>query len=99
VEVKFSGHVEDDLDRIADWIARDNPERSFSFLRELHDAFQRIGRNPMLYSRRPEVAKGARIAVVHSYVILFRVRKRRSGDFVQIERVVYGGRYLPGLLQ
>jgi toxin ParE1/3/4 len=99
VKVKFSGHVEEDLDLIADWIAKDNQERSASFLRELRNAFRRIGRNPLLYRPRPEIARGTRVAVVHPYVILFRIRKQIAGEFVQIERVVHGGRDLPRLVE
>jgi toxin ParE1/3/4 len=98
MKVTFSGYVEHDLDGIADWIARDNLERSASFLRELRNAFRRIGRDPLLYRRRPEIGRDTRIAVVHPYVILFRVRKQIAGEFVQIERVVYGGRDLQRLL-
>jgi toxin ParE1/3/4 len=90
--------VEEDLDLIAEWIAQDNPERSASFLRELRNAFGRIGRNPLLYRPRPEIGRDTRIAVVHSYLILFRIRRQSAGEFVQIERVVHGGRDLPGLL-
>jgi toxin ParE1/3/4 len=97
VRVKFSGHVEEDLDLIADWIAHDNPQRAASLVREFREAFRRISQNPLVYRRRPEIGRDTRIAVVHPYVILFRVRKRLTGEFVQIERVVHGGRDLQRL--
>jgi plasmid stabilization system protein ParE len=51
VRVKFSGHIEEDLDLIADWIAHDNPQRAASIVREFREAFQRIGQNPLAYRR------------------------------------------------
>ncbi len=44
---------------------------------------------------RPEIGKGARMAIVGRYVILFRTMAK----VVRIERVVYGGRDLLALFQ
>ena len=46
-----------------------------------------------IYILRPDIGNEARMAIVGSYAILFRV----SGEVVRIERVVYGGRDLPGV--
>jgi toxin ParE1/3/4 len=48
----------------------------------------------MHYQVRVEIAGDARLAVVGRYVVLFRIIER----WVRIERVVFGGRDLPGLL-
>jgi plasmid stabilization system protein ParE len=91
--LKLSSFVERDLEEIADWIAEDNPRRAVSFIQEIRAEFGRIGLQPLLYQLRPEIAKDARLAVVGSYVILFRI----AGKNVFIERVAFGGRNLPGL--
>ncbi len=95
MRVEFSRWVESDLDLIADYIAQDNPRRAVTFIREIREKIDRTGEQPWLYQLRPEIGEGARIAVVGRYVILFRI----LADTVRIERVVYGGRDLPSLLQ
>jgi toxin ParE1/3/4 len=93
MRVEFSRWVESDLEAIGDFIAQDNPRRAVSFIREIRDKIDRIGRQPLLYQPRPEIGEEARLAVAGRYVILFRV----VGEIVRIERVVYGGRDLPEL--
>jgi toxin ParE1/3/4 len=95
VRVQFSAFVEGDLVAIADYIAEDNPRRAVEFIREIGDEIRRIGKNPLVYRLRPEIGEEARLAIVGRYVILFRIR----GKVVRVERVVFGGRDLPLLLQ
>jgi len=95
VRVEFSTFVEGDLVAIADYIAQDNPRRAVEFIQEIREEIRRIGRNPLLYRLRPEIGEEARLAIVGRYVILFRIK----GKVVRIERVVFGGRDLPLLLQ
>ena len=95
MRVQFSAFVEGDLVAIVDYIAEDNPIRVVEFLREIRDEIRRIGRNPLIYRLRPEIGEEARLAIVGRYVILFRIR----GKVVRVERVVFGGRDLPLLLQ
>jgi plasmid stabilization system protein ParE len=95
VRVEFSAFVESDLVAIADYIAEDNPGRAVEFLHEIRDEIRRIEKNPLLYRLRPEIGEEARLAIVGRYVILFRIQ----GKVVRIERVVFGGRDLPSLLQ
>jgi toxin ParE1/3/4 len=95
MRVKLSTLIKGDLAAIADYIAQDNPERAVTFIQEIRREFARIGRTPLLYRLRPEIAADVRMAIVGQYVILFRV----VGKIIRIERVVYGGRDLPPLLQ
>lgn len=95
MRVEFSRWVETDLDSIAEFIAQDNPQRAVTFIREIRQKIHRIGEQPLLHQLRPEIGESARLAVVGRYVILFRI----LDDAVRIERVVYGGRDLPSLLQ
>ena len=53
-----------------------------------------IARDPLLYQLRPDIGEGARLAGVGRYAILFRI----AGDVVRVERVVWGGRDLPEML-
>jgi len=95
VRVEFSAFVEGDLIAIANYIAQDNPRRAVEFIQEIREEIRRIGKNPLLYRLRPEIGDEARLAIVGRYVILFRIR----GKVVRIERVLFGGRDLPLLLQ
>ena len=94
MRVEFSPWVEGDLEAIADYIAQDNPARAVSFIREIRAKVRAVGRRPRLYRLRPEIGEGARIAVVGHYILLFKI----VGEIVRIERVVFGGRNLPELL-
>ena len=94
MRLEFSRWVESDLETIGDYIAQDNPRRAVSFIRQIGVKIRAIGQQPLLYQLRPEIGDGARLAVVGYYVILFRVIEQ---ELVRIERVIYGGRDLPGL--
>lgn len=80
---------------ISDYIAQDSPRRTVEFIQEIREEIRRIGKNPLLYRLRPEIGEEARLAIVGRYVLLFRIRAK----VVRIERVVFGGRDLPLLLQ
>jgi plasmid stabilization system protein ParE len=94
MRVELSEYVEGDIQQIADYIAQDSHERALHLLEEIYDMIRRIGRNPLYYPVRVEIARDARLAVVGRYVVLFRIIER----CVRIERVVFGGRDLPALL-
>ena len=95
MRLRFSPHIKHDLLEIAEYIAHDSPRHAANWIRVLRSHFKRIAENPTLYRVRPELAPDARLAVVGSYVILFRIRQ----DDVRIERVVHGNRELLPLLE
>lgn len=94
MRLELSPYIERDLEEMADWIAQDNPRRAIRFIQEIREEFRRISAGPLLYQLRPEVGEDARLAVVGRYVILFRI----ADEVARIERVVFGGRDLPGLM-
>lgn len=94
MRLEFSDFVESDLDEIAAYIAQDNPYRAVSFVQEIRTKFREIQRNPLLFQLRPDIGEAARLVTLGNYAILFRV----TGDAVRIERVAYGGRDLPAIL-
>ena len=102
MRLELSRFVEGDLEAIADFIAEDNLERAVSFIRQIRQQIIEIGKHPLLHQLRPEIGEGARLAVLGHYVVLFRVIAATARPFVartvRIERVVYGGRDLPQLL-
>lgn len=93
MHLAFSRFIDGDLDEIAGYIAQDNPERAVTFIEDIRAKCRGISHNPLLYQLRPDIGPGIRLASVGNYAILFRVLQ----DAVRIERVVYGGRNLPGI--
>jgi toxin ParE1/3/4 len=89
VKVLFTEAAESDLEMIGDWIAKDNPGRAATFVRELRRAFVDIGPRPLSYPfvehRRGE---GIRRKVHGNYLIFYRVWL----DAVEILRVLHGAR-------
>jgi toxin ParE1/3/4 len=54
-----------------------------------------LGANALLHQLRPDIGDQARMAIVGRYAILFRIT---ADDLVRVERIVYGGRNLPAVL-
>ena len=95
MRVEFSAFVEGDLTAIANYIAQDSLRHPVEFIQEIHEETCRVGKNPFICRLRPEIGEEARLAIIGRYVILFRIQAK----VVRIERVVFGGRGLPLLLQ
>ncbi len=77
MKVIFSGPALNDLEHIGDFIGRDNPARSFSFIRELRTASKSLAR----YPRRFPLALGSwpgevRRRVHGNYLIIYRVQRK-----------------------
>ena len=94
MRLELSAFVETDLNDIAGFIADDNPGRAVTLLQDIRAKFRVIQRTPLLHQLRPDIGEEARMATVGHYAILFRVMETA----VRIERVVYGGRDLPNVL-
>ena len=92
---KFSRLADSDLEEIADYIARDNPRRALSFVRELRERCKKIASFPNAARLRPEIGEGIRTVAHGRYVICYTVQ---PGE-VRIERIVQGGRNLPELFE
>jgi len=92
--VTFSPKSRQDLLDIGDFIAKDSRANARRFVAQLIEQCQRIGRTPMGYASREDLAAGLRMAPLGRYVIFFRV----LDGTVRIERVVHGARNLPAVL-
>lgn len=89
MKVVVSQNAADDLEEIADWIARDNPERARSFVAELVKSGKSIGRAPRSYplvdkARDPNLRR----RIHRSYLTFFDI----GPDAVEILHVVHGAR-------
>jgi toxin ParE1/3/4 len=89
VKVFFTDPAVEDLETIGDWIAKDNPERAASFMREVRQSCVDIGlwplAHPIVMHRQ---ADGLRRRVHGNYLIFYRVQS----DTVEIVRVLHGAR-------
>ena len=92
--VTFSPKSRQDLLDIGDYIAKDSRANARGFVAKLMDQCKHIGRAPLGYVGREDLAPGLRMAALDHYVIFFRV----IDGAVRIERVLHGARNLPVVL-
>ena len=92
--VAFSPKARQDLLDIGDYIARDSKANARRFVEKLVEQCERIGRAPLAYPGREDLAPGLRMAPIGRYVIFFRAQE----DAVRIERVLHGARDLPSII-
>lgn len=83
--VTFSPKSRQDLLDIGDYIAKDSPANARRFVGKLIDQCKRIGRAPLGYVSRDDVAPGLCMAALDRYVIFFRVLE----GVVRVERVLH----------
>jgi toxin ParE1/3/4 len=89
MKVVVSANAEADLEEIGDWIARDNPVRAASFVRELREACLALAAMPRAFPIVPHRAKsGIRRKPYRNYLIYYSVGKER----VEILHVLHGRR-------
>lgn len=86
--VEQSPKARDDLERIGDYIAVDNPRRPASFVQELRERCRHLAACPEAGARFPALGEKARFLVHGTYVILYRA----LDDRVRVERVLHGAR-------
>jgi toxin ParE1/3/4 len=91
--IQFLPQAERDLEGIADYIARDNPRRAKTFIREIRAHCRKITNAPLGYPERPEIRPGIRCCVHGNYLILFEA----NPPDVRIVRVRHGASTLDSL--
>jgi toxin ParE1/3/4 len=95
VKVVFTEPAEEDLEDIADWIAKDNPPRAINFIQELREASlangERANSFPLVGFRQ---ADGIRRRVHGNYLIFYRT----VADAVEILHVLHGARDYESLI-
>jgi plasmid stabilization system protein ParE len=72
--VEFTNEAQNDLEQIADYIARNNPRRALSFVQELRGKCEALARSPLAFALVPRYeAQGIRRRVHGNYLIFYRV--------------------------
>ena len=87
--IKWTNTALASVDEIAGYIAKDNPTRATTFVRELQDAVTKLQGHPGI--GRAGRVPGTRELVLHkNYIAIYRVR----GDVVEILRLHHAARKL-----
>jgi toxin ParE1/3/4 len=92
-EHRVSHSAREDLDRIWDYIAQDDPQAADRFVRLIVSKFVMLASMPQMGCPREELACGLRSFPVGNYIIFYRVME----GGVEIVRVLHGARDLPPL--
>lgn len=93
--VRISPQAQREIADIRTFIARDNPIRALSFVRELRTRIANIAEMPLRYRERTELRPGLRAARHGNYMIFFKV----DGDRVEVLRVRHGATDFGDLFQ
>jgi toxin ParE1/3/4 len=93
MRVTFSPMSRQDLMDIGDYIAQDSRANARRFVAKLRGQCRRIGRSPLGYVSREDLAAALRMAPFGGYIVFFRV----LDGVARIERVLHGARNLLAL--
>ena len=78
MRVELSAQAEDDLERIGDWIARDDPARALAFVHELRSGCLGLADFPERFAPVPRYERqGIRHRIHGNYLIVYRVEAKR----------------------
>jgi toxin ParE1/3/4 len=94
MQLLFSRRAEFDLEEIGDYIAKDNPTRAASFVREIIEHCRRLINFPKAAPLRREFGEGVRLSVFGRYLIFYVAH----GELLEIRRVVHGARNLSDIM-
>jgi toxin ParE1/3/4 len=89
----FSPLAELDLEEIGDYIARDNPGRAVSFIREIRERCVKIAAAPTGAPLRSDLGEGIRMVVFGNYLIFYTA----DPESVRVERILHGARHIRDL--
>lgn len=97
MRVEFSNEAENDLEQIGDFIAKDNPRRAYSFIRELRGKCETLADMADSFPLVPRYEQhGYRRRVHGNYLIFYRI----DDDEVWIVRILHGATdYAPILFE
>lgn len=90
MKVHFSPRSEEDLEEIADFIARDSPQRAISFIAEIRATCEKLADAPLGYELQPQLDPDIRRAVHGRYLIFYSVYPKH----IRIQRILHGARDL-----
>jgi len=93
LQLRISPRASEDLIEIWSFIADDSLTNADSFIDELHETIQLLGRQPGLGRQREDLAVGIQSLPFRRYIIFYRV----VPNSVEIVRVLHGARDVENL--
>lgn len=90
MRVLVHSSAESDLDRIADWIAKDNPRAAARIVSKLYERISILETDELAHMGRPGLVEGTRELVESPYIIVYRVDEERKE--VVVLSIVHGAR-------
>jgi toxin ParE1/3/4 len=94
VSFRLRPEAEADIERIASYIAEDNPRAAKRWFEDIHLHCQQLGEMPGIGAARFDVRPGLRMLPVGNYLILY----REVDDGAEIVRIIHGARQWQELL-
>lgn len=88
VLVRYSAEV--DLERIAEWIAKDNPYAAARMVAAIRDRIAALETDELAHMGRPGLVEGTRELVEYPYIIVYRVEEDRAE--IVVLSIVHGAR-------
>jgi toxin ParE1/3/4 len=89
---RYSSDANSDIEGIALYIFNLNPVAAYRFLDALEETCEMLAEHPFVGRPRPEFGQGVRSFPVGNYLIFY----TPSQNGIDVARVIYGGRDLPG---
>jgi toxin ParE1/3/4 len=86
--------AQDDLDRIASWIGKDNRRAAVSMVSRIRDHIDLLEEDNLAHMGRPGLVEGTRELIEYPYIVVYRVDEERRE--VVIVSVVHGARHREG---
>jgi len=90
MRVLIHSSVESDLDRIAEWIAKDNPRAAARTVSNLRERISILETDELAHMGRPGLVEGTRELIETPYIIVYRVDEESKE--VVILSIVHGAR-------
>ena len=90
MKVIIGKKAQDDLDRIAEWIGRDNPRAAASTVARIRDQIDFLQEDNLVHMGRPGLVAGTRELIEHPYIIVYEVHDDRGEVYVL--SIIHGAR-------
>ena len=94
MRVLVHSSAESDLDRIADWVAKDNSRAAARMVSKLYERISILETDELAHMGRPGLVEGTRELVESPYIIVYRVDDERKE--VIVLSIVHGARKRSG---
>lgn len=91
--LRFSQDARSDLKEITRNIAQDKPDAARQWIDKIKSKCRLLTIHPEFGEARPDLGENVRFTLVGAYVIFY----RRSGDVIEVSRVIRGDREIRSL--